>query len=72
MHKLVTSKGVEFHATSFVKIGGRYRDLDELTPAQRAYIGTRINIQGLNSAYAGRREFYAAEEASFHALFPQE
>ena len=70
MHKLVTPKGVEFNAASFVKIGDRYYDMDDMTPAQREYIGTCINIRGLNSAYAGRREFYAEGLKPFQEVFP--
>ena len=36
MHKLVTPRGWEYNAASFVKIGGRYYDTDDLTPERRA------------------------------------
>lgn len=71
MHKLVTKDGWEFNAASYVKIGGKYVDLDDLNEAQREYVATRLNIQGLNAAYAGKRHYEAVGLPEFHEVFPE-
>ena len=70
MHKLVTPRGWEYNAASFVKIGGRYYDTDDLTPEQHQYVDTCMNMKGLNSLFAGEREYYAEGLRPFQEVFP--
>lgn len=70
MHKLVTPSGWEFNAGTFVKIGGQYYDVDEMNEAQRNYIAARLNVQGLNAAYAGKLKFQAEGLPPFNEVFP--
>lgn len=71
MHKLVTKDGWEFNAASYVKINGKYVDLDDLTQEQQAYIATALNIKALNAAYAGKREYRAEGLPAFRDVFPE-
>lgn len=71
MHKLVTPSGWEFNAASYVKINGEWVDTDDLNDAQKSYVATRLNIQAMNAAYAGQREYYAENLPDVHEVFPQ-
>ena len=71
MHKLVTEQGWEFNAQSFVNIGGKYYDMDEMTPEQRNCVGALLNVQGLNGAFAGKAVFRAEGIPPLRELFPE-
>lgn len=72
MTELVTPGGVRFHAISMARINDRLYDLDEMTEQQQAVVMTHIHIQGLNSAFAGRAEFYCKEELPpLREVFPE-
>ncbi|MEG2421820.1 MAG: hypothetical protein RSB55_09715 [Oscillospiraceae bacterium] len=70
MHKLVTAEGWEFNAQSFVHIGDKLYDMDELSAEQLDYVGAMLNVQGLNAAYAGELKFQAEGLPPFKTLFP--
>lgn len=71
MHKLVTKGGWEFNAASYVRIGGKYVDLDDLTEEQQKYVATTLNVKALNAAYAGKREYRAEGLPDVREVFPE-
>lgn len=71
MHELVTADGWAFHAQSFVKVRGKYIDLDDLNERQKNYVAAMLNVNGLNAAYAGRALFQAEGLPSFDEVFPE-
>jgi len=56
--------------TAAVKIRDRVYDLEELTPGQRAFVGTHIGLNLLNGAYIGKAEFSAPDLPSVQEVFP--
>lgn len=59
MHKLVTAEGFEFNAQSFIRVGDKEYDLDEMTEEQQVQIGAHLRMRFLNTWYAGKLEFTA-------------
>lgn len=69
--ELVTPSGYKFWGESLVTIDGKDYPLDEMNEAQRDYVMTRINVNGLNAAFAGRAEFRAEGLPAFEEVFPE-
>ena len=42
---------------AYIDIGGAERNLDEMTPGQRNYIGARLRVRCLNAMFMGRAVF---------------
>lgn len=69
---LTTSKGWPFESQAFVNIKGTYYDMDELTEEQKCWMGTKLNIQGLNAAFSGERVYHSTEELPLlEEVFPE-
>ena len=69
---LTTPEGWTFNSQAFVNIKGTYYDMDELTPEQKRWVSTMLNVQGLNAAYAGKRVYRPAEPLPpLEEVFPE-
>ena len=69
---LTTPEGWTFNSQAFVNIKGRYYDMDEITPEQKRWVSTMINVQGLNAAFAGERVYRPSEPLPpLEEVFPE-
>lgn len=66
-----TRNGYKFWGESFVVIDGKDYPMDEMTKEQRDYVGTMLNVQGLNAYYAGERVYRAEGLRPFEEVFPE-
>lgn len=69
--ELVTPKGYHFWGESLVSIDGKDYPLDEMTPEQRSYVMTNVNVNALNAAFAGEAVFRAEGLPDFEDVFPE-
>jgi hypothetical protein len=70
LEKLVTPSGLEFWGESWVTIRGEDCPLDALSGAQREFVATCVDRQGLNGAFVGQAECSAPGLPELEALFP--
>lgn len=70
LHKLVTPEGWTFYYSSKVSVKDRCYDMDDLTDTQKKAVWSRLELQGLNAAFAGKATFQAADLAPLQELFP--
>ena len=71
LKEYTTRNGYKFWGESFVVIDGKDYPMDEMTQEQRDYVGTMLNVQGLNAYYAGERVYRAEGLRPFDEVFPE-
>ena len=71
LKEYTTRNGYKFWGESFVVIDGKDYPMDEMTHEQRDYVGTMLNVQGLNAYYAGERVYRAEGLRPFEEVFPE-
>lgn len=71
LKEYTTRNGYKFWGESFVVIDGKDYPMDEMTQEQRDYVGTMLNVQGLNAYYAGERVYRAEGLRPFEEVFPE-
>lgn len=71
LREITTKKGYKFWGESFVVIDGKDYPMDEMNEEQREYVGTMLNVQGLNAYYAGKRVYKAEGLRPFEDVFPE-
>ena len=71
LKEYTTRNGYKFWGESFVVIDGKDYPMDEMNEEQREYVGTMLNVQGLNAAFAGRRVYRAEGLRPFEEVFPE-
>jgi hypothetical protein len=69
--KLVTPQGYEFWYEAFVSIGGETVPLDDLSPEQRCYVMTSVEVNALNAAAGGRGVYRAEDLPPLKEVFPK-
>lgn len=71
LREITTRNGYKFWGESFVVIDGKDYPMGEMTEEQREYVGTMLNVQGLNAYYAGQRVYRAEGLRPFEEVFPE-
>ena len=71
LKEYTTRNGYKFWGESFVVIDGKDYPMDEMSEEQRDYVGTMLNVQGLNAYYAGERVYRAEGLRPFEEVFPE-
>ena len=71
LKEYTTRNGYKFWGESFVVIDGKDYPMDEMTQEQRDYVGTMLNVQGLNAYSAGERVYRAEGLRPFEEVFPE-
>ena len=69
--KLVTPQGYEFWYESFVNVRGQVLALDSLTPGQKEFVMTSVEVNAMNAAAAGRGIYRAEGLPTFEEVFPR-